>query len=105
MTARKCEECFVRSPTMCKIGLQQSLDRPGRVPGFKIAKNLLPQIGLRRKTAPGEQVIAFDGVVALADRDFCGDQADVADEMLRAGMVAAGEMDVERRVDFHARLA
>src|SRR4051812_8542561 len=105
MTARKCEECFVRSHPMRKISLQQSLDRPGRVTGFEIAKNLLPQIRVGPKTAACEQVIAFDGVVAVAGRNLCSDQADVADIMLRAGMVATCEMNVERRVDVHARLA
>ncbi len=32
-------------------------------------------------------------------------QADVADVMLRAGIRAAGEMDVERAVELHARFA
>src|ERR1700704_4574205 len=60
---------------------------------------------MRPKTNTGEQMIALDSLVILADRHFCSDQADIADVMLRAGMVAAGEMDVERRVDRHARFA
>ena len=34
-----------------------------------------------------------------------GDEADIADIMLGAGMVAAGEVDVDRRVEGNARLA
>src|SRR5437868_13445525 len=60
---------------------------------------------MRPKAAAGEQMITFDGVVALAGRDLCGDQANVADKMLRAGMMATGEMDVERCVDLDASLA
>ena len=37
--------------------------------------------------------------------DLAGQQPDLADEMLRAGMMAAGEMDVDRRVERDARLA
>src|ERR1700739_2090609 len=105
MTARKCEEGFVRSRAMREISLQQSLDRAGRVLRFKIAKNFLPQIGMRPKNAACEQMIAFDGVGPVAGRDLGGDEADVADKMLRAGVMAAGQMDVERRVDLDARLA
>src|SRR4051794_3518508 len=99
MTARKCDECFVRSRAMREISLQQSLDCPGRVLGLEVVKNLLPQTGVRPKTATCEQMIAIDGVIAFAGRHLCSDQADVADKMLRTRMVAAGEMDVERRVD------
>src|ERR1700754_5300115 len=84
---------------------QQFLDRLWRVFGLEVVIDLLPDIGMRSKTAAGEQVIALHGVITLADRHFCGDQADIADVVLRAGMVAAGEMDVERRVDRYARLA
>ena len=47
------------------------------------------------------QVVAFDHVVALLD--LGGEQADVGDVVLRAGMMAAGQMDVERLVDGDAR--
>src|SRR5205085_5527697 len=98
-------KCFVRSRTMREISLQQSLDRPGRVLGLEVVKNLLSQSGVRPKTATCEQMIAFDGVIAVASRHLCGYQADVADKMLRTRMVAAGEMDVDRRIDLEASLA
>lgn len=43
-------------------------------------------------------MIAFDGVL-LVDRHPRPDQPDIADVVLRAGMVAAGEMDVEQGLD------
>src|ERR1700681_1036687 len=50
-------------------------------------------------------MIALDGVVLLTDRHLRADQPDIADVMLRAGMVAAGEMNIERSVDVDPRLA
>ena len=67
--------------------------------------DLLPDIGIRTEAAAGEQMIALDCVVLLSNRNLGADQPDIADVMLRAGMMAAGEMDVERRVDVDARLA
>src|SRR5260370_3299537 len=90
---------------MRKIRLKQFPDRLRRVLGLEVVINLLPQIGVRTEPAAGKQVIALDRVVALADRNFRADQADIADVMLRAGMMAAGQMDVQRRVDRYPRLA
>ena len=67
--------------------------------------DFLADVGVGAKTSAGEQMITLDRVVALADRHFCGDQADIADVMLRAGMVAPGEMDVEGRLDLDPALA
>src|SRR5262249_51181167 len=50
-------------------------------------------------------VIALHRLVLRRARHLGGDQADIADVMLRAGMMAAGEMDIERRVDLDAALA
>src|SRR6266404_4093595 len=82
---------------MGEIGLQQFLDCPRRVLGLEVAIDLLPQIGIWSEPAPGEQMIAFNGVL-LPDRHFRGDQPDIADVVLCAGVMTAGEMDVERRV-------
>src|SRR5271156_3330142 len=90
---------------MREIGLQQSLDGLRRVLGLDVVIDLLSDIGIRAKTAAREQMIAFDGVVALTDRHLGGDQPDIADVMLRAGMVTTGQMDVERRFDRYTRLA
>ena len=50
-------------------------------------------------------MIALDGIDILADIHLRRDQPDIADVMLRAGVMAAGDVDVERRVDVDARFA
>src|SRR5258708_3453612 len=90
---------------MRQIGFQQLLDGLRRVFRLEIVIDLLPDIGVRTEPSASEQMIAFDGVVLLTDRHLRGDQADIADVMLRAGMVATGKMDVERGVDIDPRLA
>ena len=76
-----------------------------RVVGLDVAKQLARQRRVRAEAAADQDVIALDGVAVLRDRHLAGDQADVADVVLRAGMMAAGEMDVHRRVELDARLA
>ena len=105
MAACEGEEGFVRRSAVREIRLQQLLHRLRRVLGLEVVIDLLPDIGIRTEPAAGEQVITLDGVVLLADRNLGADQPDIADVVLRAGMVAAGEMDVERRVDLDARFA
>src|ERR1700730_18421562 len=90
---------------MREIRFQQFFHGLWRVLGLEIMKNLLPDIGLGAEAAAGEQMIALNGVILLADRYLGGDQADIADVMLRAGMVATGDMNVERRVDVDPRFA
>src|SRR6202012_1433274 len=89
---------------MRQIGFQQLLDGLRRVLRLEVVVDLLPDIGVRAKAAAREQMIALDRVVLLADGYLGGDQTDIADVMLRTGMVAAGDMDVEWRVDFYPRL-
>ena len=89
---------------MREIGLQQSLDRLRRVLGLEVVIDLLPDISMRAKAAAREQMIALDGIDILADVNLGGDQADIADVMLRAGMVAAGQMDIKRRIELDPRL-
>src|SRR3954463_6023908 len=105
MAARKCEKSFFGRNTMREIGLQQSLDRLRRVFRLEVVIDLLPDIGVRTKAATGEQMITLDRIDILADIHLRGDQADIADVVLRAGVMAAGDVDVERRLDVDARLA
>src|ERR1700691_782952 len=90
---------------MRQIGFQQLLDGLRRVFRLEVVVNLLPDIGVGAEPAAREQMIAFDGVVLFANGDFGGDQTYIADVMLRAGMVTAGKMDVQRRVEYNPRLA
>ena len=50
-------------------------------------------------------MIALDHVALLRTSHLAGEQADVADVVLGAGMVAAGQVDVDRLVERDARLA
>src|SRR5690242_13313345 len=105
MASREGQEVFIGRSAMPKIGLQQPLDGLWRVFRLDVAIDLLPDLGLRPEAPACDEMIAFDGILALAGRHLRREQADVADVMLRAGMVAAGQMDVERRVDLDARFA
>ncbi len=48
-------------------------------------------------------VVALDLVAVLGDLHLGADEPDVADVMLRAGIRTAGEVDVDRAVELHAR--
>src|SRR3954452_10091118 len=104
MATRKRKEGFVGSGAMGDIGLEQSFDRLRRVLCLEVVVDLLPDVGVRTEPAAGEEMITLHRVL-LVDRHARPDQADVADVMLGTGMVAAGNVDVDRLVHLAARLA
>src|SRR6476620_8234722 len=105
MAARKCQKSFFGRNAMREVGFQQPLDGLRSILGLEIVINLLPDIGVRTKAAAGEPMITLDGLAILADIHLRGDQSDIADVMLRAGMMTAGDVDVEWRIHNDARLA
>src|SRR6476646_6390424 len=70
-----------------------------------ILKYFLADIGIRTEAATREDMKTIDCVVGIADRDARTDHADIADVVLRAGMVAACQMDVDWRLDRNPRFA
>ena len=50
-------------------------------------------------------MIALDRIGLLGWLDLAGQQPDFGYEMLRAGVMAAGEMDIHRLIQCHARFA
>src|SRR4051812_22589450 len=90
---------------MRQISFQQLLYCLRRLLGLDVMIELLAQISIWPEPTTSEQVITFNSLVLLTNSDFGRYQPDIADVMLSAGMMAAGEMDVERRVDRHPRLA
>ena len=58
-----------------------------------------PILAFSAEAAADDDVVALDRVAVVADRDLRADQADVADVVLGAGMMAAGQVDVDRRVE------
>src|ERR1700722_16691280 len=98
MAARKGEKGFIRGRAMRQIRLEQFLDGLRRVFRLEVVKNLLSDIGIGAEPAAREQMITLDGIVPLANRHFRADQADIADVVLRAGVMTARQMDIERGV-------
>src|SRR3974377_901934 len=105
MAARKGEETLLRRGTMRKVGREQTLDHGRNVLRLHVAIDLAPERGVRSKPAAGEHVIAFDGRGVFAGLDLASEEPDVADVVLRTGVMTAGEMDVHRTIEFDAALA
>src|SRR5262249_62386424 len=99
------EEASRRRGPVREIGLEHALDGRRRILGLDVAIELAAEHRIGAETAAGEDVIALDRVAVLGGRDLAGEQADLADEVLSAGVVATGEMDVDRRIERNARLA
>ena len=70
-----------------------------------IAIELAPERGVGPEAAADRDVIALDRVGVLVGLHLAGEKADLRDEMLRAGVMTAGQMDVDRRVERDARFA
>src|SRR5207237_10123767 len=84
---------------------QDALDRAWRVLGLHVIVNVAGKPRVWPEAAANQHVIAVDRVAVLVNGHAGGDQPDVADVVLCAGMTAAGEMDVDGRVERDARLA
>src|SRR3974377_2501958 len=102
MAAREGKKGFFFGNTVRQISLEQFLNRLRRVLRLEVAVDLPPDIGIGPESSAGEQVIALDRVIALADGHFGGDQADVADVVLGAGVMTARHVNVQWRVDLDA---
>src|SRR2546426_471126 len=103
MPAREGEEGLVRRRAVGEIALQHPLDGLRRVLRLHVVENLAPERRVRAEAAADEDVVALDGVALVRGLHLAGQEADVADVVLRAGMVAAGQVDVERAVEGNAR--
>ena len=54
---------------------------------------------------PTRHVVTLDGVALLEDLHLAGQKADVADVVLRTGMMASSQVDVDRAIERNTRLA
>src|SRR5579862_9927028 len=90
---------------MGEIGLEHAFDGFRRVLGFDVVENLAAAHGVGAEAAADMDVIALDLIAVLVDLDLHAEKANVADVMLRAGIGAAGKMDVDRAVDLDAGFA
>src|SRR5262249_59994331 len=102
VAAREGEERLVRPGTTREVAAQHALDRRRNVLGLHVAIDVARERGVDAENAADQAVIALDGVALLRDLHLAGEEPDVADIVLGAGVVTAGEMDVDRPVEFDA---
>jgi len=105
MPAREDEKRFLGRGAVVEISFENALDDARRVFGNNVAVELAAERGVRTKAAADENVIALDRIVVFVRLDLAGEQADLRYIMLRTGMVAAGQMNIDRRVERNACLA
>src|SRR5437016_13073546 len=74
---------------MRQIALQDALDGARRILGLHVLVDLAAESRVRPEAAADQHVIAVDRVALLIDRNARRDQPDVADVMLRAGVMTA----------------
>jgi hypothetical protein len=78
--------------------LSSTLDGARRIFRLHVLEQFARHGGVRAEAAADQQMKAIDRVAIVIDRNARADHADVADIVLRAGMMAAGEMDVDGRL-------
>ena len=106
VAARESGEGFVRRSPAGDPALQHALDELRRVFGLHVAAELAADGGVRPEAAADIDVIALDGVALVGESETrAAEQPDVADIVLRAGVMAAGEMDIDRLIDRDAVFA
>src|SRR5690349_17336820 len=89
MAAHKGEEAL-GAVAVREVAAQQASHRARHILRLDIAKNLARKRGVRSEAAADQDVIALDGVAIVRRLHPAGEEADVADVMLRAGVMAAG---------------
>src|SRR5205823_12229883 len=90
---------------MRDIRLEHALDGSRRILRLDVAVERAANTRLGTEPAADMDVIAVDRIAVVGDLDARADEADVPDVVLRAGVRAAREMDVDRSIERHARLA
>ena len=85
---------------MREIGLKQALDRARRIFARHVAIDFAAERRVSARSRRRPRCIAFDLVALLVRLRLCRPIRPMSPiEVLRAGMMAAGEMDVDRRVE------
>ena len=103
MAFRECLEGFVLRRALREVGAQQPLERLRQFGGGNVAQDLASQLAPFAEAAADEDVVPLDFRIP-AGCHLRAEQADIADVMLRAGMRAAGQVNVQRRVQGKARV-
>src|SRR5882724_10965500 len=105
MPTREDEERLVAAGPVRHVSPENALDEPRAVLDLHVAIELATDAGIGAEAAADEHVETLDSVLAgVIDGHAAGDHADVADVVLRAGVGAAREMDVDGTVEYHPRL-
>src|SRR6266446_1135399 len=105
MTACEGQECLLRRGAIREVGLERALDGLRRVLSFDVAVELAAKRGIGAEAAANVDVVALDRVALFRHLHLGAEKPDVSDVMLGAGVGAPGEMDVDRTVELHSRLA
>src|ERR1700678_1349606 len=103
--AREGKERLVGRGAVRKVSFENLLDGARRLFSDDVAINFAPERRVRPKAAADQNVIALDRVRLFVRLDFAGQEPDLGNEMLGARVVAAGQVDVDRRVEFNAGFA
>src|SRR5262245_40596191 len=90
---------------MDEIGLEQALNSSRRLLGLDVVVDLRRDRRVGTEAASDVDVIALDRVALVRGLRLAGEQSDVADIVLGAGVVASGEMDVHGPIERDAALA
>src|ERR1700722_19874713 len=105
VAAGKGEEALAGRSAVRDISFQDALHSARRVFGDDIAIKLAPDRRVWTEAAANENVIAFDRIGIFARLNLARQKTDLGNEVLRAGMMTAGQVDVHGRVERDAGLA
>ena len=90
---------------MRHVGPQKTLDGLWHVLHFDIVEEIACHRRVGAVATADQNMKTFDGIAVVGDRHAAGDQPDVANVVLRAGVMAAGQVNIDRTVERHAGLA
>src|SRR5580704_9530264 len=105
MPSRKGQKVFFAARTMRQIGLEDAADRAWHLLGDDVAIKFATECRVRAEAAANIDVIALARIGVLVRLHLARQKPDFGNVMLRARMMAAGQMNIDRRVEGDAGVA
>ena len=104
MTRGEFLKALLRRMAFALINAQELFNKRGRVLRSHVSSQQASDRSLVGIAPANMQMIALDLIPFIVHCDFCADEAYIADIMLRARMVTASEMNIDRRIQQEMRI-
>src|SRR5471030_1115923 len=105
MAPAECEKALLWRYTVRDIAFEHAFDGLRCILRLDVAIDLTAKHGIGTKAAADQDMVTLDCVAVGGRLHLASEQANFANVMLGTGMMAAGQVNIDRSVELHPRLA